>query len=284
MSPPSLPPLDLELVIKNISKLPTPPAVTVELLHAIDREDSSPIALAKSITKHQALVVRILRIANSSFYGMPEQVEDISDAITILGMRTIRTLAIATSVFNGLASVSVPGFLLEIFWRHSIATALCCRALANRVDQREGAAFVSGLLHDVGVLVLNSCFPNHVAAVARYQADNNCFVFEAERAVLGMDHAQIGSLLGERWHFPPAICEAIAYHHNPDHGNDSLADVVHLGDALAHALDLADNPVEMVPCISQRCWNNVGLSWQDNEEIFVEVEQEFGALSQLTLN
>ncbi len=275
----SLPAFGLDLVIKNISKLPSPSLVVAELLHTIDQDDSSPTALAKSISKHQSLVARMLRMANSSFYGMPGRVENISDAIAVLGLRTVRTLAITTGLHDGYSALSAPGFDLDNFWRHSVATALGASSLARRMTLREGSAFVAGLLHDVGRLVLVSNFPAHFAAVQRYQTENGGFIFEAEQAIIGMDHAHIGRLLGERWHFPLTICDGIANHHHPDAaGSSALAGIVHIADALAHALDLASNPTEMVPCISQPSWRRADLSWQDSQEIFAEIEHEFGAL------
>lgn len=279
MTSAALPPFGLDPVIKNIDTLPSPSLVIVELLHTIDQDDSSPAALAKSIARHQSLVARMLRMANSSFYGMPGRVENIPDAIAVLGLRTVRTLAITTGLHDGFAALSAPGFDLDAFWRHSVATASAAGALARRMKLREGSAFVAGLLHDVGGLVLASHFPEHFAAVLRRQTENGAFIFEAEQAILGMDHADIGQLLGERWHFPPTICDAIANHHHPDDAAvSSLAGVVHLADALAHALDLVGNPAEMVPCISQPSWRRADLSGPDSQDILAEIEHEFGVL------
>lgn len=284
MTTPSLPLLDLDLVVRNINNLPSPPAVIVELLHSIDDDDMSLSSLANIIARDQALVVRLLRIANSSFYGMPGRVDSIPDAIAVLGLRAVRTLAAASALSDGFAKASAPGFELEIFWRHSIATALSARALAQHMELAEGGAFVAGLLHDIGSLMLACSFPEHTAAVARYQAAHGCFFHEAETAVLGMDHARIGGILGERWHFPPLICAAIANHHRPDEPEGgALACTVHLGNALAHALGLAGDPDEMVPCISRECWDRANLSRQDSERIFGKIEQEFETLSQVLL-
>jgi len=279
----SLPPLGLDLVIKNINELPSPSLVMVELLHAVDQDDSSPVALAKSISRHQSLVARMLRMANSSFYGMPGRVETIADAIVVLGLRTVRNLAVTAGLFDSLTVISAPGFDLDNFWRHSVATALGANALARRMNLKEGSAFVAGLLHDVGRLVLASNFPEHFAAVQRYQSEYDGFPLEAEQTILGIDHAAIGSLLGKHWLFPATICNAIASHHHPvDSENDFLAGIVHIADALAHALDLAGNPTEMVPCISQCCWKRAGLSWHDSQAIFIEIEREFNGFDVLS--
>ncbi len=281
----TLPRLDLDLVARNINKLPSPSAVIAELLACIDDDEMSSATLAKIIAKDQALVARLLRIANSSFYGMSGRVESVSGAITVLGFRTVRTLSAASALSGDLTALSAPGFDFGIFWRHGIATALLARALAHRMKLGEGAAFVAGLLHDVGRLMLACSFRDHLAAAASYQATHACFMHEAELAAIGIDHARIGGFLCERWHFPPTICDGIAHHHRTyDPESGLLACVVHLADAMAHALDLAGDPAEVVPCISQYCWNRTNLSWRDSQEIFAEVEQEFAPLSQVLLS
>lgn len=280
MNNPALAPLDLDQVVRNISRLPAPSPVIAELLSAIDEENSSPANLTTSIAKHQILVARMLQISNSPFYGMPQRVESISDAITILGMRTVRALAITTAMYGDLARISAPGFELAIFWRHSIAASLAARSLARRLHLKEGSAFVAGLLHDIGSLVLACTFPEHSSAVTSHLRASRCYVHEAEQFVLGIDHAHIGRLLGERWHFPASICDAIANHHHPESAVENpLACVVHLGDALAHALDLAHDPNDAVPPISRHCWAQADLTDRVSQEVFAEIEREFGLFS-----
>lgn len=277
--------IDLELIARNVDKLPTPSEVIAELLRHIDDDDMSSGALANLIVRDQALVIRMLRIANSSFYGMSGRVESISDAIAILGLRVVRTLATA-SAFSGLFSaISTPNFDIKLFWRHSIATALSAREVARHMKQPEGAAFVAGLLHDIGRLMLARSFPAHLAAVTEQLSASNNLMHVAEQATLGIDHAKIGGFLAERWHFPKAICTAIGEHHQVDHLDSTpLACAVHLGDILSHALDLTGNPTEMVPPISEDSWNRANLSWKNSHQLFAKIEQEFELLSKTLLN
>jgi len=257
----------------------------LELLHAFDEEEISSQALTKGISKHQSLVARMLRMANSSFYGMSGQVETIPDAISVLGFRTVRTLAITTGLLDQFSAVSLPGFDLDSFWRHSIATALGASSLAQRLKRRDGAAFVAGLLHDVGRLVLAGNFQTHFTAALQYQAANTCSLLEAEQVILGMDHADIGRLLGERWHFPPTICDAIACHHHPDESeNWTLVDITHIADALAHTLDPAGDLAAIVPSLSQSSLRRVDLTWQDGQDVFAGIKQEFDVLCKAQLN
>ncbi len=281
----SIPPFSLDLVIRNINKLPLPALSMGELLHAIDEDEMSSAVLAKGISKHQSLVARMLRMANSSFYGMSGQIETIADAIAVLGLRTVRTLAITTGLLDQFSATSLPGFDLDKFWRHSIATALAASSLARHMKRRDGTAFVAGLLHDVGRLVLASNFQTHFSAALQHQSVKNSSLRDAAQAILGMDHADIGQLLGERWRFPSVICEAIGSHHRPDDsGSGPLVDIVHIADALAHTLDQAGATTEIVPSLSQSSLRRVNLSWCESQEVFAEIEQEFDVLCKAQLS
>lgn len=285
MSSAPLETISADLVIKHINHLPRPSGVVSELLRCLDDENATAGELARIIARDQAMVARLLRIANSPFYGLRGRVESIPNAIAVLGQRAVLGLATASAFCGAFETVAVGDFKIEIYSRHSLASALCSRGLARRMGISEGSAFVAGLLHDIGLLMFATAFPGHMSAVASYRHEHGCARHEAELAVAGMDHGQIGGILGERWYFPASICAAITNHHRPDEVDCSeLACAVHLGDALAHAMDLANDPQEAVPKISERCWRKADLAWRDSQEIFAEVEQEFAVLSQALLN
>ncbi|MGE5472439.1 MAG: HDOD domain-containing protein [Bacteroidota bacterium] len=272
----TLPPLNIDLIVKNIGKLPSPSAVIVDLLRVIDDEEISSTALARIITRDQAIVVRMLRIANSSFYGMAGKVGSVADAIAVLGLRTVRTLAAGAAISGSLGSTLAPGFELKRFWRHSIATAVGARLLARRLNQGEGAAFVAGLIHDIGHLMLACSFPEYAAAVLQYQQEHDDCLSAAERAVLGMDHACIGGILAERWHFPPAICQAIRHHHDPSQIPDApLARTVYLASILAQTLEQPGSPEERLRSVPEAIWSQADLSAADGEALLDAIESEF---------
>lgn len=288
MNSPTFGAISADMVLDNINCLPRPSGIIGDLLRCLDDENATAAELAKVIGRDQALVARLLRVANSPFYGLRGQVGSIPSAIAVLGLRAVHGLATASAfcgTFSAVPASRDSGFNVQAYDRHSIACALSSRALARRMLAGEGGAFVAGLLHDIGRLMFACAFPEHTAAVNSYRLAHDCTTHEAELAVAGMDHGQIGAILGERWHFPPAICDAIANHHRPDANNSGvLACIVHLGDVLAHTMDLAGDPLDAVPRISERCWRQADLAWQDSQEIFAEVEQEFSALSKVLLN
>lgn len=268
--------LDADAIRRGIGALPSLPSIAVELLQSIDDENADTDSLASKISRDQALVARMLRVANSSFYGLQGRVGSIQDAIVVLGLRSVRTLATAAAVTGSLKVDSHSGFNLRDFWRHSIAVALCARALARRLRSNDETAFAAGLLHDIGRLALAACFPKHMAAVHGHQQQADCDPLYAERAVLGIDHAEAGSLLTTYWKFPVTLCQAIARHHEPQGAvANSLTGIVHLANAIAHALDLAGNANEAIPRLDAVVWATACLTMTDFHDVFVEVEEQF---------
>lgn len=267
-------PLTRDEVATGVGSLPSLPAVVVELLQTLGSDDVDADVLARQIARDQALVAKMLRVANSSFYGLQGKVNSISDAVVVLGLRGVRTLATAAAVTGAFHDIKLPGFDIRVFWRHSIGIALCARAVARHMKVGEDNAFTVGLLHDIGRLVLASCFQEHMTAVLVYQQEHDCVLVEAERAVLGIDHGVIGEVLTGRWNFPPLICDVIAHHHDPV-GTEPLACVIHLADAITHAMDLAGDENELVPPLNARCWTAAGFDDEDLLAIFAEVDAQF---------
>lgn len=243
MSAPSL-----ELLLADLRELPALPAAVERLIASLRREDVDVGELANGVAQDQALSARVLRVANSSFYGVRQGVASIHDAIMVLGFRAVSNLVMAASVTGYFRPAGESGLDLEGFWRHSIRAALCARSLARRADLDAEAGFTAGLLHDLGRLLLATTRPAwHLQVQADCDARGVTWV-EAERQTLGFDHAQIGEALSTRWHFPPEIVQAVALHHNPNpDANPTLADVTHAADALAHILAAASDSDRMDP-------------------------------------
>lgn len=271
-----LKPLQPDQVVDAVRQLPSLPAVVVELLESADRDDVNAEALANKIALDQALAARALKVANSPFYGLQSKVASIQDATVILGLRQIRSLVAAAAVTGAFAPSRTPWFDQRLFWQHCVGVALCARILAAEAGISEDGAFTAGLLHDIGRLVLVTCFPEEYRLALDYQRKHDCLLLAAERDVLGLDHARVGLALAERWHFAPSIQEAVAHHHAPEDATaDSLAGVVHVADVMAHALDLCPREDELVPPLSALAWNRLGIPWPRFKIILATVEDQF---------
>ncbi|MGV7209532.1 HDOD domain-containing protein [Oxalobacteraceae bacterium A2-2] len=278
MSPQAIQPgqLSHEDMVRNLDDLPSLPAVVMELLNSIDQEDLDIAVLAKKVSQDQALTAKTLRLANSSLYGLQVKVTTIQQAITYLGFQTTRNLITAAAITGCFPEGHCPGFDHKAFWRHSIATAACARLLARQLRFNQDYAFTAGLLHDIGRLVLVSCFPQQYAAVLAYRSERDCYLLEAERKVLGVDHVEAGVALAEHWNFSDTMRLAIAGHHEPEApGAGFLAAIIHVADAIVHALDLARVTDDLVPPVSSVAWLALSLDEEVYLHLFRETELQY---------
>jgi putative nucleotidyltransferase with HDIG domain len=277
--------LSYDDVVRTLDDLPSLPAVVMELLNSIDQDDVDISVLARKVSHDQALTAKTLRLANSSLYGLQVKVTTIQQAITYLGFQTTRNLITAAAVTGCFAEGHCPGFDHKAFWRHSIATAACAKVLARQMRFNQDYAFTAGLLHDVGRLVLVSCFPTQYAEAIVYRAEHDCYLLEAERAVLGVDHVDAGLALAEHWNFSDTMRLAIGGHHDPEApGAGFLAAIIHVADAIVHALDLAQVPDDLVPPVSTVAWTALGLDEEIYLQLFRETELQYEEISMVLLS
>lgn len=269
-------PLVLDEVLRKIHALPSLQTVVMELLASIDQDDANIGALALKIEQDQALTAKTLRLANSSFYGMQRQITTIEEAIATLGFRTVRSVVTAAALTGFFSSSKPTAFEVLPFWRHAIATAVCARELAPYLQINPEHAYTTGLLHDIGRLVLATQFPAHYDATMAYCAQHDCGLLIAERTVLGLDHAEVGHALTRHWKFPETIQQALAGHHAPlAEGFIPMQLVVIAADAIAHALDLSMEKNDAVPLLPPGLWKQLAISDEDLLQVFAKVEMQF---------
>lgn len=273
-----------EQLAAGVEDLPSLPAIVMELLGDIEQEDVDISVLAKKVSYDQALTAKTLRLANASSFGLQVKVTTIQQAITFLGFQTTRNLITAAALTGCFPSGRCPGFDDKAFWHHSIATATCARALARRLRFNPDVAFTAGLLHDIGRLMLVTAYPAPYGDVLVWRAHHGGDLQEAERAVLGLDHVDAGVALAEHWHFSGTMRQAIAYHHAPETpGAGFLAAIVHVANAIVHALDLAGEEDESVPRVADVAWDAMGLNEEAYLHLFRETEQGFGEMSTILI-
>ena len=282
-TPAALP--DIGTLTQRITALPPLPEAMTAVLLALNRAHLSANRSIELIEHDPALAARLLRLANSAFYGVPGRVASIGDAVRMLGLRTVSGVLAAASVHNAIRIESCSGFDFQAYWQHAIACALAARALAPLAGLDADEAFLAGLMHDIGQLALAAFYPSHAsAALARAQA-NDLSPEHAEQAVLGIAHPQVGALLATHWHFPAPVVRAIAHHHAPEPAGNgqrlSLSGLVQVADAVAHALDLLADPNEAVPAIDPAVWQALALPQADAVRIFAEVARGTHEISAL---
>jgi putative nucleotidyltransferase with HDIG domain len=269
---------------ERLRDLPALPQVVVDVQSALSREDVSLDDIARRISHDQALAARTLRLANCSFYGVAGRVVSISNAIGVLGLRSLSTMLTAAAVSSAFKQVRCQGFDLNSFWRHSIATALCAQAIARLSIVGADIAFTAGLLHDLGRLALASMASDELQRVITHRNANDCLMLASERSVLGTDHAAIGAHVALGWHFGPSVVDAIRLHHEPPPSTSaSLVDIVHAADCVVHALDVARDVNEMVPPLDVGTWNRLALTPEQCQEVFSATESELDELCEVLM-
>ena len=257
--------LDTAKVVARLRDLPALPTVIGVLLASFANEDIDVSQLARQISRDQVLTARLLRVANSAFYGLQSKVGTINEAIVVLGFRAVRSMVLAVGVGGMFRADSCQGFDPRAYVRHSVATGLAARGLAHLTGHNPELAFTGGILHDIGKLVLASCFAANYAQALAYRAQHDCPLVVAERDILGLDHAQVGAMLADAWRFPPVLRSAVAEHHAPAAATaEALADVIHVANAIAHGLGLMQNADELVMPVEPTAWRRLRL---DSEKI-----------------
>jgi putative nucleotidyltransferase with HDIG domain len=268
--------VDIDQVVGRIRDLPSLPAIVLDLIGSFEREDLDATLLAEKMSRDQALAAKMLRLANSSFYGLPAKVRTVREAIVVLGFDSARAMAVAGSVIDAFSGAACQRIDVTGFWRHSIAAALCAKNLARHAGLDQDAAFIAGLLHDIGRLVLASGFPDDYAQAVDYCVRADTTMSEAELHVLGVDHERTGQMLAEAWKFPPLIQRAVGRHHAP--ATDELGDVpgvVHAANAMVQALDLGGGEHIAVPRLLDATWDSLGLAPEQLRAVCRETEGQF---------
>ncbi|MBW2107689.1 MAG: HDOD domain-containing protein [Deltaproteobacteria bacterium] len=225
-----------ERILKSVSDLPPMPRILHKAQRILGSPDGSLKALGELIESDPALAVKVLRLANSAYYRRFEKVASVHEAAVVLGMRVLGEL-VTVACSHEVLGCSLAGYGLEAdaLWRHSLCVAVASRIIAQRWEPASAEeAFSAGLIHDAGKLILDPYVAERKEAFATFLKDGQTSFIEAEKEILGFDHAEIAAKVCEKWHFPKSISKPIRYHHNPGHfGSVALAYIVHGADQMA---------------------------------------------------
>jgi putative nucleotidyltransferase with HDIG domain len=204
-----------EQVQETINFLPPIPAITADLLAVLDDDDADFKTLARLISRDPSMAMNVLKIANSTFYGLPNMVTTIEQAVLILGMREISSLCMSCGMTASLnPPKKVETLDLGQFWRHSIATAVIAKILCRKLNAgRWDNLYLSGLVHDVGMIILDRFKHEAYKEIVALTYAENISVMEAERRVTGACHDVVGGWLMEKWKFPQVLVDVASYHH-----------------------------------------------------------------------
>jgi putative nucleotidyltransferase with HDIG domain len=229
----------LDDYINQVKTLPPAPRVLSELLSLLREHDTHSGRIVELVTYDPALTVKVLRRCNSAAAGAAHPVHDLPEAVTRLGFDEIYRL-VATVVGESMLGSAQRGYGIATgeLWQHSVTVALAARIIAQSFNADENLAFTAGLLHDIGKLVLSGSLEGAYDKLVEETGTSGHSFLEAEKAILGVEHAEVGGRLLERWKFPEYLVKAIWHHHDPLQArpHERLAAYVYVSDMIAHCL------------------------------------------------
>ncbi len=243
---------ELDLFIEQQVNLPSPPAIAVKILNTVQKTDFSLADLERIISADPALTGKMLRIANSAMYRLPNEVGNIGRALTILGTNLIKNIALSFVIAGDLRGNSNEVFDFDYFWRRSVTAAVAAELVSTHIGHRDDDIFVAGLLQDIGILVLYLTHGRKYGEIlGRCVSDSGTGLRHMEKGMFGYDHQQVGAKLLATWGLPLSITISTGRHHTPELAPDEqrrtvmVLEVANLLSAICHGRETSDNVVEM---------------------------------------
>jgi HD-like signal output (HDOD) protein len=263
--------------------LPEIPSVVFELKQVVENPKSSAEHIARVVSRSPSLTAVLLKFVNSSFYGLPSKISTVTHAVSLIGTQEISVLALGICVLSIFKKIPKETIDMQSFLRHSLVCGLLSRVFAahKNIPQTE-QLFVSGLLHDLGRLLLYIYFPDESRHVLAYSRNRNKLLYQEEKDYLGCDHAQIGVQLMKQWQLPLILENNVLYHHNPSEAQQSIpATIVHLADIIVNSLGIGSSGEKFVPPLDYNAWENIKLSPNSFETIIGQASHQFQALESI---
>jgi HD-like signal output (HDOD) protein len=229
-------------VVARIDTLPSMPASCVAIMEELQSEDASIRKVAGLIASDLGMAAKILQMVNSAFFGLYRQVTDVQDAVMLLGLDAIKALVLSVNVFAAFDARRIPFFDLDGLWQHSLAVGGYAQKImttATRDREQAAAAFLAGMLHDIGKLILAVNFSDAYRALLKGVPEGPAERLAKEREMIGTTHAEIGAYLMGLWGMDPSILMAIAFHHTPLESRETAVGplaAVHLANGFSHCL------------------------------------------------
>ena len=238
---------NMDRLLQGIEKIPTIPVIGKKVMELAGNEDAAFKDLVAIIEKDQALASSVLRVANSAFYGFLSKVTSLGHALVILGVDEVRSIALGFSVHNFFSGSDNDVFDRTQFWTHGVICSQVARLLGKRLHiQNDGSFFLTGLIHDIGKIVLDQYFHEDFVQIVGHVSNGRTSFRKAEKEILGTTHSAVATQLLKQWRFPDEVVSQISYHHRPwgEKNNGTGASIIFLADVLTKLAGYPSHPDE----------------------------------------
>ncbi|MFC2150801.1 HDOD domain-containing protein [Calditrichota bacterium] len=247
------------------------PKLVQDVLAICSDPKASVRQLAERVKVDEALSSRILRIVNSAYYGFHREIGNVDHALVVLGFEEVKNIALAACIIHAYPYESDRVFNREKFWMHSLCTAYTARALRKYVPEIISQdAFVIGLMHDFGKVVLSQLFHNHFIRSVTEAGKQNRSLHQVELEFADLNHAEVGGRVCEGWELPPALTRAVEFHHNPEeaYAHEYSIHLAHLANYFSHRANIGNSGNPVPDNVSLVSINAFGIQNEDLDEVW----------------
>lgn len=257
--------------LREIQSLPTLPPIAAKLNKMVEDEDVTANQLGNVIERDQVLTSKLLKMVNSSFYGFPQRISTVANAIVLLGINVIKTLIVTSSIFEMMQASDVG------LWEHSLG----CATIASLIAKKKGLknpeeVSTAALLHDLGKVVVRAELPSEYEELLAFVEKKGVAMREAEEELLGVSHSEIGGWLVHQWNLPDRLVLPITWHHRPEEAPDhrEVTAILHFSDILIRAVGFGFGGDIWVPALDPSAWKRIKLSKSEMKELLVELDEK----------
>ncbi len=281
------PDVRLVRIRRYIENMPALPVTVGKVLEVCNNPKASPVDLNRVISVDPVLMARVMRLINSAYYGLSGKVTSLVRAIIMLGLNTVKNLALSAAVVENLGrGENFRALHAQGFWRHSLAVGVASKLIAKKreVSSKDlEEYFIAGLLHDIGKIPMNAVFEDEFLEVMAHSDRGRTALYRTEREVLGLDHAAVGRMIAKTWKLSPEVIDAISAHHEPVEYDGPHKDVVYTVALANHFANIAeigfsgDRYPEALP-EEVAAHLNVDVAYLDRIEDTIHIEIEKAAV------
>jgi len=268
-------------MLREIKNLPTLPGIVAKLGRMAEDPDTTTEQMGRVISKDHILASKLLKLVNSAFYGFPQRISSLNSAIILLGFNVIKSLIISASIFEVMEAQDVE------LWEHSLGCAVVCNVLARHLGVKDPEEIsTAGLIHDIGKVAIKMELPKEYEMITELSLEKKISRLEAEREILGLDHAEVGSWLAKSWNLPNKLVEPIACHHDPQLAREEqmASAIVHFGNIMIRGLGYGHAGDIWVPPLNNKAWKLLDLAPIDIDPLLQEIEEKLWEVKGFSLD